>query len=142
VLQFRARRHVPWTYWFAVAIVSVFGTMATDVAHVGPGVPYLASTACVVAVLAVIFTAWHGTEETLSMNSIQGLPMHEHLAAESTLGDRALEIRSKNVGPFWMTVEALMKDDVNYRLAGRRGHRSHPLPLSPSPCCSSASPRS
>jgi uncharacterized membrane-anchored protein len=45
VLQFRAPRYVPWIYWFAVAMVSVFGTMAADVAHVGQGIPYLASTA-------------------------------------------------------------------------------------------------
>jgi hypothetical protein len=45
------------------------------------------------------------------------LPMSEHLAAQCTLGDRAMEIRSKNAGPFWMTVEALMKDDRSYRLA-------------------------
>jgi hypothetical protein len=43
--------------------------------------------------------------------------MSEHLAAQCTLGDRAMEIRSKNAGPFWMTLEALMKDDRSYRLA-------------------------
>jgi hypothetical protein len=43
--------------------------------------------------------------------------MPEHLAAHSTLGDHALEIRSKNAGPFWMTLEAFMKDDRGYRLA-------------------------
>jgi Domain of unknown function (DUF4387) len=34
-----------------------------------------------------------------------------------TLGDLALEVRSKNAGPFWMTVEAFMPDDDAYRVA-------------------------
>jgi hypothetical protein len=34
-----------------------------------------------------------------------------------TLGDLALEVRSKNAGPFWMTLEAFMPDDAAYRIA-------------------------
>ena len=34
-----------------------------------------------------------------------------------TLGDLALEVRSKNAGPFWMTLEAFMPDDETYRIA-------------------------
>lgn len=34
-----------------------------------------------------------------------------------TLGDIALEVRSKNAGPFWMTLEAFMADDAGYRAA-------------------------
>jgi len=34
-----------------------------------------------------------------------------------TLGDLALEVRSKNAGPFWMTLEAFMPDDQTYRIA-------------------------
>ena len=43
--------------------------------------------------------------------------MPEQPTAQSALGDHALEIRSKNAGPFWMTLEAFMKDDAGYRLA-------------------------
>ncbi|HEY4460841.1 MAG TPA: hypothetical protein VGN81_41455 [Pseudonocardiaceae bacterium] len=71
VLQFRARRYVPWRYWFAVAMVSVFGTMAADVAHVGLGVPYVASAAFFVVVLAAIFLLWHRTEHSLSIHGIR-----------------------------------------------------------------------
>jgi hypothetical protein len=35
----------------------------------------------------------------------------------ATLGDYALEIRSKNAGPFWVTMEAFMKDADGYALA-------------------------
>jgi hypothetical protein len=36
-----------------------------------------------------------------------------------TLGDLALEVRSKNAGPFWMTLEAFMPDDETYRIADK-----------------------
>ena len=34
-----------------------------------------------------------------------------------TLGELALEVRSKNAGPFWMTLEAFMPDEQTYRIA-------------------------
>jgi hypothetical protein len=34
-----------------------------------------------------------------------------------TLGDLAIEVRSKNAGPFWMTLEAFMPDEQAYRIA-------------------------
>jgi hypothetical protein len=40
--------------------------------------------------------------------------MSEH---QSTLADHALEIRSKNAGPFWVTMEAFMKDEHGYAIA-------------------------
>jgi uncharacterized membrane-anchored protein len=70
VLQFRARRYIPVVYWFAVAMVSIFGTMVADVAHVGLDVPYAVSTAVFALVLAVVFLTWRRTEGTLSIHSI------------------------------------------------------------------------
>ena len=69
-LQFRIERYVPWTYWLAVLMVAVFGTMAADVLHVEFGVPYAVSTAGFAVVLAVVFTTWHRSEGTLSIHSI------------------------------------------------------------------------
>jgi hypothetical protein len=34
-----------------------------------------------------------------------------------TLAGYALEIRSKNAGPFWITMEAFMKDEAGYAIA-------------------------
>jgi hypothetical protein len=34
-----------------------------------------------------------------------------------TLGDLALEVRSKNAGPFWTTLELFMRDEAGYVLA-------------------------
>ncbi len=70
VLQFRVGRYVAWTYWFAVVMVGIFGTMAADVLHVGFGVPYTASTVLYALVLIAVFVAWQRTEKTLSIHSI------------------------------------------------------------------------
>src|ERR1700759_2207206 len=43
--QLRTPRYSAPIYWFAVAMVAVFGTMAADGVHVGLGIPYVASTA-------------------------------------------------------------------------------------------------
>jgi uncharacterized membrane-anchored protein len=70
VLQFSARRYLPWLYWLAVVMVSIFGTMAADVVHIVLGVPYLVSTCFFAIALAVTFWLWHRTEKTLSIHSI------------------------------------------------------------------------
>lgn len=70
-LQLRARRYVPWTYWLAVSMVSVFGTMAADVVHIALGVPYIVSTVVFALVLAGVFVVWYRTERTLSIHSIR-----------------------------------------------------------------------
>ncbi|MEV6667164.1 DUF4387 domain-containing protein [Streptomyces nigra] len=37
--------------------------------------------------------------------------------APTTLGDLAHEVRSKNAGPFWVTMELFMRDEDGYRVA-------------------------
>ncbi|MEY9946367.1 hypothetical protein [Kitasatospora sp. GAS1066B] len=70
-VQFRAKRYVPWVYWLAVTMVSVFGTMAADVLHVGFGVPYLVSAPGFLVALLVIFAWWRKSEGTLSIHSVR-----------------------------------------------------------------------
>ncbi|MET0136650.1 MAG: DUF4387 domain-containing protein [Kibdelosporangium sp.] len=36
--------------------------------------------------------------------------------ARPTIGDMALEVRSKNAGPFWVTIELFMRDDAGYAI--------------------------
>jgi uncharacterized membrane-anchored protein len=69
--QFAARRYRPWVYWLAVVMVSVFGTMAADVLHVGLGVPYVVSTVGFSAALALVFASWYLAEKTLAIHSIR-----------------------------------------------------------------------
>ncbi len=70
VLQFRADRYRPVVYWFAVVMVSVFGTMVADVIHVVIGVPYIVSAPAFAVILAAVFVIWYRTERTLSIHSI------------------------------------------------------------------------
>jgi|SRR5579862_434309 len=70
LLQFSRRGYNAWNYWFAVAAVGVFGTMAADALHVGAGVPYPVSTAFYALVLAAVFVVWQRTEHTLSIHRI------------------------------------------------------------------------
>lgn len=70
MIQLRAERYVAWKYWFAVAMVGVFGTMAADVLHVGFGLPYLASAPLFAVCLAAVFVLWQRVEGTLSVHSI------------------------------------------------------------------------
>jgi len=70
VLQLRSRRYGPWTYWFAVVMVAVFGTMAADVLHVELHIPYVATTIAFSAALAAVFVLWYSSERTLSIHTI------------------------------------------------------------------------
>lgn len=73
VVQLTVRRYYAWAYWFAVAMVGVFGTMAADVLHVGLGVPYVVSSVLFLIVLAAVFGTWYAVEKTLSIHSIYTL---------------------------------------------------------------------
>ncbi|MFD5338150.1 hypothetical protein [Streptomyces hawaiiensis] len=69
-VQFTCRRYIAWAYWTAVVMVSVFGTMAADVLHVGLGVPYTLSTPLFLTALAAVFGLWYASERTLSIHAI------------------------------------------------------------------------
>jgi uncharacterized membrane-anchored protein len=73
VLQFSVRRYVAWIYWLNVVMVSIFGTMAADVLHVGFGIPYIVSTIFFVVALTIIFVIWYVIEKTLSIHSVYTL---------------------------------------------------------------------
>jgi uncharacterized membrane-anchored protein len=69
-VQFTVRRYIPWAYWTAVVMVSVVGTMAADVLHVGLGVPYAVSTPAFLILLAAVFVLWYASEGTLSIQAV------------------------------------------------------------------------
>jgi len=70
VLQFRADRYIPGRYWLAVTLVSVFGTLVTDLLTDQLGVPLEASSLFFGLLLALVFLAWYRSERTLSIHSI------------------------------------------------------------------------
>jgi uncharacterized membrane-anchored protein len=69
-LQLLTSRYNAIIYWLAVVMVSVFGTMAADVLHIGLGVPYIVSTIFFTVALAAVFAPWYAVEKTLSIHSI------------------------------------------------------------------------
>ncbi|MEU5422453.1 hypothetical protein [Streptomyces sp. NPDC020667] len=72
IAQARTSRCVPAVYWAAVIMVSVFGTMAADVAHVALGVPYAVSATAFAVALALVFVLWRRTEGTLAVETVAG----------------------------------------------------------------------
>ena len=72
--QLRVKRYVPFVYWLAVVVVSVTGTLYTDILTDDLGVPLALSTGVFAAVLAVVFGVWWARERTLSIHSIVTLP--------------------------------------------------------------------
>lgn len=70
VLQFAQRRYVPWTYWLAVVLVSVVGTLITDNLVDNLGVSLQAATLGFAIALAATFALWFAVERTLSIHTI------------------------------------------------------------------------
>ncbi len=70
VLQFRVKRYIAWVYWLLVVMVSIFGTMVADVAHVVLGVPYFLSASVFAVAVIAILMLWYRVERTLSIHSI------------------------------------------------------------------------
>lgn len=68
--QFRARKYIPGIYWFAVVLISVVGTLITDNLTDNFGIPLATTTIVFSIALAIIFTAWHKVEKTLSVHTI------------------------------------------------------------------------
>ncbi|MCW2527558.1 MAG: hypothetical protein JWM76_2418 [Pseudonocardiales bacterium] len=68
--QLRTERYIAGVYWFAVAMVAVFGTMAADGVHVALNLPYALSTTFYALVLVAVLGYWYRSEGTLSIHSI------------------------------------------------------------------------
>jgi len=109
-VQFAMRRYSPWSYWLAVAMVGVFGTMAADVLHVGFGVPYVLSALLYGIVLLAVYVVWFRVERTLSIHSIDR-PRRElfywaAVVATFALGTAAGDLTAVtlHLGYFWSIV--------------------------------------
>jgi uncharacterized membrane-anchored protein len=70
VLQFGQKRYVPWSYWLAVVLISIVGTLVTDNLVDNFGVTLVSTTIFFSAALAVTFIVWYGVERTLSIHAI------------------------------------------------------------------------
>jgi uncharacterized membrane-anchored protein len=68
--QFAQKRYVPWSYWLAVVLISIVGTLVTDNLVDNFGVTLVTSTIAFTLALAVTFALWYRSEKTLSIHSI------------------------------------------------------------------------
>ena len=69
-IQLRLNRYVPSVYWLTVVVLSVAGTLYTDILTDSLGVPLAVSTTVFGVVLAGVFGVWFARERTLSIHSI------------------------------------------------------------------------
>ena len=69
--QMAVRRYSIWRYWWAVVMVSIFGTMVADIIHVFVGVPYVISTIVFGTALTVVLVLWYRSEGTLSIDGVR-----------------------------------------------------------------------
>lgn len=68
--QFKARQYVAGTYWFAVVLLSIVGTLITDNLTDNFGVSLVTATLVFSVMLVVTFLAWYASERTLSVHTI------------------------------------------------------------------------
>ena len=69
-LQFGQKRYVPWSYWLAVVLISIVGTLVTDNLVDNFGVALTTTTVFFSLALIVTFAVWYASEKTLSIHSI------------------------------------------------------------------------
>jgi uncharacterized membrane-anchored protein len=72
--QMKTRRYVPTPYWLTVVVVSVAGTLYTDMGTDQLGIPLWVSTAVFSALLAIVFGTWWLRERSLSIHGINTRP--------------------------------------------------------------------
>lgn len=68
--QLRATEYHAPTYWFAVMMVAIFGTMVADGLKDGASLSYAVTTPFYAVFAAAIFYKWYRSEGTLSIHSI------------------------------------------------------------------------
>jgi uncharacterized membrane-anchored protein len=99
-VQMRLGRYVPSAYWLTVVVMSVTGTLLTDILTDQLGVPLAMSSAVFAVLLAVVFSVWHANEGTLSIHRIDSTPREAFywltvlltFALGTALGDWTLEL--------------------------------------------------
>ena len=70
VLQFGQKRYVPWSYWLAVVLISIVGTLVTDNLVDNFGVSLITTTIFFTLALAATFLLWFVSERTLSIHAV------------------------------------------------------------------------
>src|SRR6266508_4303583 len=104
--QLSTSRYRPAAYWLTVVVVSVTGTLYTDILTDQLGVPLWISTSVFALALAVVFGIWWARERTLSIHSIVTRPRESFywlavlvtFALGTAAGDWTLELTGWSPG--------------------------------------------
>ncbi len=70
IAQFAQRAYVPWSYWLAVVLISIVGTLVTDNLVDNFGVALMTTTILFTVALAATFLIWFRSERTLSIHEV------------------------------------------------------------------------
>ncbi|HNY20874.1 MAG TPA: hypothetical protein PKO22_01865 [Treponemataceae bacterium] len=70
VFQVRSRKYVAGIYWWAVTVISVVGTLITDLMTDEMGIPLTVSTIGFAIALIATFAIWYVKERTLSIHRV------------------------------------------------------------------------
>jgi len=68
--QFKLRKYIPSIYWLAVVLLSIVGTLITDLLTDKLGVPLETTTIVFFIALVLTFGVWYMVEKTISVHSI------------------------------------------------------------------------
>ncbi|SNQ50135.1 putative integral membrane protein (Partial match) [Frankia canadensis] len=127
-VQMRLRRYVPLAYWLTVVVVSITGTLYTDILTDSQGVPLKVSTTVFAVLLAIVFGIWYARERTLSIHSITSTPREAFywlavlvtFALGTAAGDWTLELSGWGPGKSVLLPAALIAIVVvAWRLGGQ-----------------------
>ena len=69
-MQVRTRRYYPTPYWLEVVLISVVGTLISDLLVDGLHISLVITSIAFAIILAAVFAAWYASERTLSIHSI------------------------------------------------------------------------
>jgi uncharacterized membrane-anchored protein len=115
-VQMRLPRYVPFAYWLTVVVLSVTGTLYTDILTDQLHVPLAVSTSIFAVALAVVFGIWYSRERTLSIHSIVTTPREAFywlavlvtFALGTAAGDWTLELTGWSPGKAVLMPTALI----------------------------------
>lgn len=114
--QLSRDRYQPSSYWLTVVVLSVTGTLYTDILTDSFGVPLAVSSVVFAAILAAVFGWWYAREMTLSIHSILTLSRELFywtailvtFALGTAVGDWTLEITGWGPGTAVLLPAALI----------------------------------
>jgi uncharacterized membrane-anchored protein len=116
LIQMRLDRYKPFQYWLTVVVLSITGTLYTDILTDQMGVPLGLSSAVFAVALAIVFGIWYRRERTLSIHHIHTTPREAFywlavlvtFALGTALGDWTLELTGWGPGPSILLPAALL----------------------------------